>query len=229
MMPTKRELEQLRGELAPDAHSQILQDVFVLLVLGRPRGGYFVDVGAADGVTFSNTHLLERRFGWHGILVEPSRVWHSRLRESRPAAALDTRAAWSESGLSLPFVEQADSNLSALESLVDSDDFAQTRREHVTARYDVETASLPRILLDRGAPDVIDYLSLDTEGSELEVLRGIPSGDRRIFRVITCEHNHQEPRRSLIRSLLEERGYRLACPELSQWDDWYLHSTTPDP
>lgn len=229
MRPIDQELERLRDELAPDARSQVLQDVFVLLVLGHKRAGFFVDVGAANGLHLSNTYLLDRRFGWSGILVEPSRAWHTQLRENRPMAVLDVRAAWRESGKNLEFTQVADSNLSTLSSLVESDYHKETRQGSVVSCYNVETASLPRILDEHGAPDVVDYLSLDTEGSELDVLQGIPASDRRIFRVITCEHNHQEPRRALIRSLLAERGYRLAYPELSRWDDWFLHSSTPDP
>jgi FkbM family methyltransferase len=229
MRPIAPDLERLRDELAPDARSQVLQDVFVLLVLGLKKDGYFVDVGAADGINLSNTHLLERRFGWRGILVEPSRAWHDQLRENRPAAVLDVRAAWRESGATLEFTQVADSNLSTLSSLVESDYHRETRLNNIASRYIVETATLADMLAEHGAPDVVDYLSLDTEGSELDVLQGIPADSRRIFRVITCEHNHQEPRRTLIRSLLAERGYRLACPELSRFDDWFLHESTPDP
>src|SRR5205814_5665025 len=63
--------------------SQYAQDDFVLEVLGGKRGGFFLDSGAADGVTLSNTYLLEKAFGWSGICVEPNEVFFEALVRNR--------------------------------------------------------------------------------------------------------------------------------------------------
>jgi hypothetical protein len=48
--------------------SQVGQDAWALGHFGAKRGGVFVDVGASDGVTGSNSYLLEKCLGWTGNL-----------------------------------------------------------------------------------------------------------------------------------------------------------------
>src|SRR5262245_43652313 len=57
------------------------QDRWVLMeVLRWQRGGFFLDLAAADGVTDSNTHVLERWFGWAGICIEPNPAFFAQLK-----------------------------------------------------------------------------------------------------------------------------------------------------
>jgi hypothetical protein len=53
------------------SYSQIGQDLEVLRKYKNKYNGYFVDIGASDGIIYSNTYLLEKRYGWKGICVEP--------------------------------------------------------------------------------------------------------------------------------------------------------------
>src|SRR3979409_966312 len=59
-----------------ESKSQILQDLWVGYELNERRGGFFVEFGATNGVVNSNTWLLEKKYGWKGILAEPNPVWH---------------------------------------------------------------------------------------------------------------------------------------------------------
>ncbi len=81
---------------------------------------------------------------------------------------------------------------------------------------DVTTTSLIDLLDQQEAPSVIDYLSIDTEGSELEILLGI-DWSRYQFRCITVEHNFTAQRQG-IQALLESQGYKH---REAQWDDYY--------
>ena len=72
-----------------------------------------------------------------------------------------------------------------------------------------------------GAPSKIDYLSIDTEGSELEILRAFDF-DKHAISVITCEHNFSS-QRSEIYELLISQGFIRVFEGFSRWDDWYIH------
>ena len=206
----------------PFSHAQLRQDLFVLAVLGFPKAGYFVEFGAADGIRFSNTYLLEKQFGWTGVLAEPAKVWSQALRTNR-SCHIDSRCVWSESGKHMSFLEAPEAELSTLEEFKSVDGHSDTRESGRV--YSVETISLEDLLDHYSAPKVIDYLSIDTEGSELPILESLDFNKYQ-FKVITCEHN-LTPAREDIRQLLESRGYRRVFTEVSRWDDWYVMSQIP--
>ena len=110
------------------SHSQIGQDLFVLRELKEKRGGFFVEIGGHDGVTHSNTYLLEKEYEWEGIVVEPAKRFHTALESSRNCT-LDFRAVWGLSGEAVTFNE-VPGRLSALSTLAhysDCDHWAMVR------------------------------------------------------------------------------------------------------
>jgi FkbM family methyltransferase len=200
------------------SHSQIFQDLFVSYVLGGKTGGFFCEFGATDGLSLSNTAYLERALGWIGICAEPARGWHEALARNRPGARIETQCVWSRSGQTLAFTESDKREYSTIGSFSHSDGHAKKRAD--ANRYEVHTISLNDLLAKHAAPADFDYLSMDTEGSELEILASL---DFQRFRprVITVEHNFM-PNRLRIHALLQAQHYQRVLPECSQFDDWYL-------
>ena len=92
--------------------------------------------------------------------------------------------------------------------------------------HKVRTVSLADLLQEHDAPMLIDYLSVDTEGSEYEILSAFPFGSRTI-RLVYIEHNNQPIERELDR-LMAAHGYERRFPELSGWDAWYRLRTMPE-
>jgi FkbM family methyltransferase len=197
------------------SRSQLFQDLFVLWVLHERRGGFFVEFGAADGVKFSNTCLLEREYGWTGIVAEPGRVWHRALDANR-TCAIDHGCVWSRSGERLVFNEVG--LLSTVDAFSSGDEHGNSRRHG--ERYAVETLSLDDLLRKHDAPATIDFLSIDTEGSEFEILQAFDF-DRYDVRVLAVEHNHTSQREQLY-ALLDRHGFRRRFTALSGCDDWYV-------
>ncbi|HKO11509.1 MAG TPA: FkbM family methyltransferase [Acidobacteriaceae bacterium] len=214
-LPDQDALRALR--YLPLSHSQLRQDLFVLSELGWKCGGFFVEFGATDGLHLSNTLLLEREFGWTGILAEPARRWHKDLARNR-SSLIDTNCVWSESNAVLQFNETKDTGLSTIQSFSRGDTHAFLRRRgHV---YSVTTISLMDLLARHNAPCEIDYLSMDTEGSEFEIL-SVFDFNKYLIRVITIEHNFGATREKIC-NLLSGRGYQRKLKDLSSVDDWYV-------
>ena len=205
-------------KIAPLSQSQIRQDLFVLAATNFKRGGFFVEFGATDGVSLNNSYLLETEFSWKGILAEPARMWHKNLMSSRKAH-ISTSCVWSHSGRSVEFAEASVPELSTAKEYLKSDSHAKSRS--ISKSYRVDTISLNDLLVQFDAPRIIDYLSIDTEGSELLILSQVDFTTWK-FRVITVEHNFTDQRK-LIQELLVQNGYVRVCEDVSRFDDWYLN------
>ncbi|MEO0343085.1 MAG: FkbM family methyltransferase [Pseudomonadota bacterium] len=201
----------------PNSYAQLYQDLFVLSETGFKKDGYFVEFGATNGISLSNTYLLEGEFGWSGILAEPARPWHDALQSNR-SAKVDFRCVWRETGEMLEFSESDVGEYSTLGAFAHLE--RHTKNRIVANRYDVPTVSLLDLLKDHNAPRLIDYLSIDTEGSELEILKAFDF-DAYDIRIITVEHNHT-PDRKHIYKLLTAKGFVRKYEKLSKFDDWYV-------
>lgn len=213
--------------LLPYSKSQHAQDLFAAchaLSRGVLSGGFFVEFGATDGVSLSNSWLLENKLNWSGILAEPARIWHKHL-ESNRQCAIDYRCVTDQSGLYLDFLETSKGKsgrpeLSTMHAFANSDNRGR-RRKNTAVSYKVETVSLRDLLNQHNAPSIIDYISIDTEGSELLALAHFDFSIYR-FRTITVEHNYDNVKRQKIYNLLSENGYKRVHTDISMCDDWYI-------
>lgn len=199
------------------SRSQIRQDVFVLSELNFKKNGFFVDFGATNGIDLSNSYLLEKDFGWNGILVEPAHIWHKDLLKNR-TSKIDISCVSSQSGRTVSFNEVSSPELSTIDEYSKSDLHSKDREKG--SHYDVTTISLVDLLDKYNAPAEIDYLSIDTEGSEFDILNNFDFSKYK-FNVITCEHNYT-PAREKIHNLLTRNGYQRKYGEFSDFDDWYI-------
>jgi len=213
--------------LAADGHSprgQLLQDAWVTLCTGRKRDGYFVDIGAADGYYLSNTVMLERSFGWTGLLCEPNPDLRAAIaRIPRPGSVVVPEAVWDRSGVTLELV-LAD-EMSAFQDNAGGDVHARGRSAAAGGRTASVVTATPGEILDRhDSPAVIDFLSIDTEGSELDILRAFPWHERGV-RLLAVEHNHTPGRAAAYDAFLVPLGFRRSLPDWSAFDAWYVHES----
>ena len=204
----------------PKSKAQLHQNLIALIFSEFKEEGYFVEFGATDGERFSNSYLLEKSFKWKGILAEPGRSWHKSLKKNR-TAIIETKCVWRSSGDRLEFNETEVGELSTLEMYSDGDLHADQRVSG--KRYFVETISLEEMLDENDAPKFIDYLSVDTEGSEFQILSNF-NFDKYTFGFISCEHNYTESRKQ-VADLLAGHGYRRVLDDMSLFDDWFVHNS----
>jgi FkbM family methyltransferase len=199
--------------------SQLGQDLIVVNSYGRMRDGFFVEIGASDGIEFSDTYLLETKYNWTGICVEPIPKRYEELSKNRPNSSCCNDAIYSESTKVKFDIANRYDLLSGISKHID------THKRDVDSdktEIEVNTITLNTLLEQYNAPSFIHYMSLDTEGSELEILKSFDF-KRYTFGLIDVEHNFVEPRRSEIRKLLLANGYEYI--EENKWDDCYKHKT----
>jgi len=192
-------------------YSQLDQDKIVLQHYNNKSTGYFVEIGAWDGIQLSNTYAMEK-LGWTGICVEPLPDRYSELVKNRSCKTYNV-AIDKLGGQTLDFV--VDHMLSGDIKRID------LARVNTTNQIKVKTMNFTDLLDDAQAPSFIDFLSLDTEGSEYDILVGLDHSKYK-FGYISVEHNYKEPTRSNIRSFLESNGYKYKGP--NKWDDDYIYS-----
>lgn len=201
------------------------QDFFVLDQVSYKERGFFVDIGAADGITGSNTFILEKFYKWNGICVDPNPVFMQSLFNCRDAS-VSTLCVYSETGKILPFKFCVDDNQffgwnfrSGLKSHLSSID---QEIDKSFSTINVLTISLNDLLELYNAPTDIDYISLDTEGSEYSILKTF---DFKKYNVqcFTVEHAFTENRQAIY-DLMISNNYSRVDVEKSDQEDWYVKS-----
>ena len=198
-----------------ESYSQLNQDMNVISFFNDKSDLYFIYIGANDGKTLSNTFLFEQKYNWKGICSEPLPNAFNKLTNCRTAIC-DNNAVFSKSGLSLEFSES--NLLSGITQFIDKHEHAKKGNKII-----VKTITLQSLLDNYKAPKVIQYFSLDTEGTELEILKSVDFSTY-TFLYINLEHNYVEPRRTEIQTLLLNNGYLFKGE--NKWDDDYIHETT---
>lgn len=146
-------------------------------------GGFYVELGANDGISVSNTYYFELKRGWRGVLVEPSPSNFLKCLSLRGVNNSVHCNACVSFGYKERFVEMEYANLMTVSKGLDSD--LTNLEEHINFAkkfmpinekifsFGALAKPLSVILDESKAPKKIDLLSLDVEGAELEILKGV--------------------------------------------------------
>lgn len=202
------------------SYSQFSQDTKVVEFYNGKKNGFFVEIGAHNGITCSNGYLLERKYQWKGICAEPNPKLYKTLVLNRPGSICTDKAVYHTSGCTVEF--DIANSCDALSGIASTLDRHKAYVDLNKTTISVTTISLADLLKEHKAPAFIEYLSLDTEGSEYDILRTFPFEEYR-FGLIHLEHNYVEPRRQQIRDLLISNGYVFSGE--NNVDDCYQHSS----
>ena len=206
--------------------SQLLQDAFASFIVGDLFDKTFLEFGATDGISLSNSYMLENNFGWTGILAEPSPQWHEELKNNRPNTKIITDCIWKCSGEKLDFFV---SDFGVSSTLVDfkySDLSSMPGNTEARIKdgkvVKVETISLNDVMEKNFNGDTPSYLSIDTEGSEYEILQSLDFEKYRPV-VFTIEHNYTNLQNKIDELMISKRYIRV-FRKITSFDAWYVRS-----
>jgi FkbM family methyltransferase len=180
------------------------QDLFAYMYLEKKQNGFYIDIGANDGVTASNTCVFEQ-LGWRGVCVEPQPEIYRQLRKSRNCDCYNA-AVSSKSDDCVEFVIAGDHGVNPCSGLADG--FTASLRKNINEmRLKTKTIKVKTMTFDdvmKNYPDVthIDYMSIDVEGAEADILETIDF-EKYSFGFVTIEGNEPEK----ITALMEKRNY----------------------
>lgn len=208
-----RELRRLLYLPESEYFAQLNQDIFALL-MNRFRPGYFLEIGANDGFSLSNTLYLEEQFGWNGALVEANpRYMDSLVRRKRSVVV--NRAISDQPGEA----EFVDGGLyGGLHGRLDD---RHVERIRDAARIKVQCITLEQMLHTINPPPVIDFLSIDVEGVDLQILEGFVRTGYRV-RCGCVEMNRRESDIRKAGQILQSGRYEIAWAGQTSQDLFFV-------
>lgn len=208
------------------SYSQNLQDLWGLWEnLDHVNNGFFVEFGALGGINVSNSYLMEQ-LGWDGIVAEPHPNYRHQVEQNRTCHKCYD-AVYSKTGERLVFkIFKGFPARSTLKEFERVDDIKSIDKRSEFREVIVNTISLGDLLDSYNAPNLIDFISIDTEGSEYEILKEFNFNKYR-FNCICVEYGTEENRLK-IHSLLSSKGYYRKWEVISEHDDWYVLNHTQE-
>ena len=197
--------------LIRNSYAQAGQDFWVYgEVNNKMKGGYFVEVGSNDGITYNNTFLLESRFKWKGLCIEANPDIYIELEKNRRAVCIN--ACISDSENEVVF------NKEGLDGGIIFD-MANSDKANLSSNFvSLQTYTLEKLFIKYNVPFVVDYLSMDIEGAEWYALRNFPF-DKYRFNSMTIERPDTN-----LRNLLQENNY-IVIKEIPGLDVFYIHKS----
>jgi FkbM family methyltransferase len=202
------------GKGMKKSYSQAGQDLWVLEILKGKKNGFFLDVGAYDGIKYSNSFLLEKEFGWSGLLIEAHPGNFGSIKKIRTSTLVTY--AISDSNGNISFEKDCNTGSKISE-----------KGELIT----VPSITFEDLFLIYDIPSTIDYMSLDIEGYEYKSLLRFPFDEYKC-KLITVEHNlymGDSSNKEGIKHLLTNNGYTLEIENVSHqglpFEDWYINKS----
>ena len=224
----KKKHSQKKTKKKLEFFSQVGQDEWVDNTLKHKRNGFFIELGAVNGLLLSNTLFFEKYRNWNGICIEPNPANAVSLLRNRNCLISD----YCISDVDNEYVDFA---LAGVYSGVLETSGDLTKKTNIIK---VKTKTLGTLLKMYKAPKRIDYLSLDVEGHEYTILHKFPF-HKYIFNCITVEHAEEHNGTEMkikIRKLLEKNSYVFVQgsndPDPGYFgiiDDYYVHSSIKMP
>jgi len=180
-----------------------LQDMIAYMFLPKEQDGFFIDIGAGDGIVVNNTYIFEQ-IGWKGICIEPQPDIFNCLKRNRKCDCYNV-ALSSVNNESVDFNKvHGERNFSGLNMSM-----SELQKRNIEKYGEIEIIKVKTITFDelmKKYPNIseIDFMSVDTEGHEMEILKTI-NFEKYKFKLITIERNEPDK----IKGYMRQNGYKI--------------------
>lgn len=193
-------------------YSQYNQDkiIYENFFSGKKDKGFFLEIGADDGIRFSNCKFFEETLNWDGIAIEPRKEGYNELIKNRKCKCLNILLSNKEGVVKFLNIKGYGLGLSGIVDNYDSKHMNRIKNELKNKNnkgFEEEMLTTKKLgdILEKNNVTHIDFLSIDTEGSELDILSTIDF-NKVFIDIITIEDNYNDPK---IINFFKERGYNL--------------------
>ena len=193
-----------------NSNSQVYQDLFVSYYSNLKKRGNFIEIGGGNGKTISNTWLLEKKYKWNGFICEPNHELHKFILSCRNAKLI-------KSGID----KYCGKKIFYSSNDLYKSSFCKTSEVIQKKNKILKVISLNYLFKKFNLKNKIDYISIDTEGNEYEILKSFNFKKNNV-KFFTVEHNFNRVNRHNIFKLFKKNGYKRIFSNISYMDDWYL-------
>lgn len=180
-------------------------------IFKQKEGGFFLDIGANDGITYSNTFFFEQHRHWNGICIEPHPTAYSKLVTNRKCKTLNIGISKTEGELEFLKIEGYSEMLSGLKDSYDKDHLERIEneiREH-GGKKEIIMVPCQRLekIIEENQIDKVDYCSVDIEGGELDVVSSMSEMLKAgAVDVLSIENNYHKDK---LKKILNDFNYKL--------------------
>lgn len=189
--------------------SQNGQDYFVAEYFNFKKKGIFVDIGANDGIKFSNTYHLEKQLNWGGICIEPIPTVYEKLNINRTCTKINVGISDKDSIETFAYMEPSSMMLSGILK-----EYHPNHLDRINAQMKEKKCKLIKVevkctlinkLLENNKIYNIDYMNIDTEGNEFKIIKSLDFEKFKIT-ILSVENNYKDKNQT---SFILSKGYQL--------------------
>lgn len=211
--------------------SQLNQDLWVLETLKNKKNGFFIDIGAYDGVYIDNTYILEKEYNWNGICIEANPIIFSELQNNRSCTCVNSILGNNEDTVYFE-INQKFNKSQIYSKILSEEEYKNISDDSSNFIIQKKKELISNILKKNNAPKIIDYLSIDTNGCEYEILESFPFDEYKI-NCLTINHNgphNQNINKNKIMNFLNNKSYKFVKgnDDIHNWnhdpiEDYYIY------
>lgn len=198
--------------------SQYSQDKFLNeVVFSNKKEGFFIDIGAHDGISFSNSLFFEKYKNWEGVCIEPNPVVFGKLISNRKSVNLNVCIGSENTKVKFTQIEGYSEMLSGITEKYNAKHIERINNDILIkggTKQEIEVNMITLTAIDEIKNKKIDFISIDTEGNEFDIVKSIDF-DILNIKSLVIENNYRDNRIKEYLGLKEfELIHKLDCDEV---------------